>query len=151
MTAAVGLLEASEDERAASPGGSNPMTAAQAAAVVAAMSGPYGHWVPDVAAYRPTAELSAVIGYTARGTGSSPMQVFFFHRGWYVGRATPEPRIALGIATQTDDGVTVSYLHYQPDDADCCPSRPDYLVRFRWDGHLVAVNPLPPRDQGFAG
>jgi LppP/LprE lipoprotein len=126
------------------------MTAEQAGAFVAGMAGPYGHWVPDVAAYRSPAELSAVIGSTPRGTGSSPMQIFFFHRGTYVGTATPEPRMALRVTTQTADSVTVNYLHYKPSDPTCCPSLPDYVVRFRWDGHLVTLDPAPPLGQGAA-
>jgi len=114
------------------------------------MSGPYGHWVPETGFYDPGRPLSVVVGMTPGASSTSPEQVFFFHFGRYVGPATSQPRFAFTIAGITGDTVTVAYSHYQPGDADCCPSLPDYIVRFHWTGK--AVTPLgqaPPPDQGM--
>jgi LppP/LprE lipoprotein len=99
----------------------NALTREQAATLVARKTGQYGHWVPDVTYYKPELPLSAVVGRTKGGTATSPMQLFFFHKGAYVGPATPEARFAFQLASESDETIVVHYSHYSPGDGSCCP------------------------------
>jgi LppP/LprE lipoprotein len=129
----------------------DPLTEAEAAALVEALDGPYGTWVADTSAYDPAEDLSAIVGSSPDSTVSSPQQVFFFHRGRYV-EVPLDPRSGIEVASVEGGTVTVTYAHYRPADPNCCPSLPDYSVRFRGDGTtVIPLDPLPPPDQGTAG
>jgi LppP/LprE lipoprotein len=131
---------------------SAPLSADDAAELVSAIEGPEGHWVPDISTYDPEAELSVIVASVPLATVSSPQQVFFFHDGIYAPTEALEARSGIGVAGAIGNTVTISYAHYQPEDPNCCPSLPDYTVRFRWDGTAVQLlDPLPPADQGTAG
>lgn len=110
-----------------------------------------GEWDPDMTTYDPAATLTAVTAVRiGSGSGGAPMQVFFFNSGRYLGPATSEPRIALGISDIGPEAITVSYSHFAPGDAFCCPSNDPYLVTFRWDGsEVVPEGQLPPEGQGL--
>lgn len=146
----------------------NPLSARDAAALVRRQGGPRdvnGHslgrsWEPDTSAtstsrlrraYDPSLDLSAVVGGVPEGgTASSPVQVFLFHKGCYLGTTTKEPRFALTVEQTQGDTVVVRYKHYTPRDANCCPSFPDYVVPYRWNGRkVVPLAPIPPPDQGM--
>jgi len=127
------------------------LSEADAAALVAGIEGPLGAWTPDTRAYDPDEELSVIVGTPPNSTVSSPQQLFFFHLGRYV-EVPLEPRSGIEVAEVGDGTVTVTYAHYAPTDPNCCPSLPDYSVRFQWDGTTVTpLDPLPPADQGTAG
>jgi LppP/LprE lipoprotein len=129
---------------------SDVLTRKQAAALVSRMTGQYGNWVPNTKYYNPKRQLSAVIGETAGGTAASPKQLFFFHKGVYVGPATPEARFAFWIVSRSDDLIIVRYSHYRKGDPSCCASLPDYVVRYKWTGGSVrALDPIPPESQGW--
>lgn len=146
----------------------NPLSARDAAAVVRRQGGPRDvngrslgrSWEPDTSAtstsrlkraYDPSLYLSAVAGgVPGGGTASSPVQVFLFHKGCYLGTTTKEPRFALTVEQTQGDTVVVHYKHYMPRDANCCPSLPDYVVPYRWNGRkVVPLTPIPPPDQGM--
>jgi LppP/LprE lipoprotein len=130
--------------------GSDVLTREQAAALVSRMTGQYGNWVPNTKYYNPKLQLSAVIGETAGGTAASPKQLFFFHKGVYVGPAIPEARFAFRIVSRSDDLIIVHYSHYRKGDPSCCASLPDYVVRYKWIGRSVrALDPIPPESQGW--
>jgi hypothetical protein len=133
------------------PRGDGPLTESEAGELVASIEGPMGSWNPDTSTYDPDADLSAIVGSVHLATVSSPQQLFFFHAGRYVATQL-EPRFGIGIVATEGGTVTVRYPHYQPTDPNCCPSLPDYVVRFRWSGTAVQpLDPLPPADQGAAG
>lgn len=143
------ITEARE-EPAAPTAGSDVLTRAQAAALVSRMTGQYGNWVPNIKYYNQKLPLSAVIGETRGGTAASPKQLFFFHKGVYIGPATPEARFAFWIVSTSDDLIMVRYSHYKKGDASCCASLPDYVVRYKWTGRSVrALDPIPPESQGW--
>ena len=126
-----------------------PLTTEEAMDFVASQDGTYGRWVPEPGTYDAAAPLSAIVGATPSGTGSSPMGLFFFADGRPVD-VEAEPRSGIHIDGTDDGTVTVSFAHYAPDDPHCCPSLSRYLVRFRWNGDVVEVlDPYPPEDQGF--
>jgi LppP/LprE lipoprotein len=138
------------EEPTAPTAGSDVLTREQAAALVSRMTGQYGNWVPNTKYYNPKLPLSAVIGETKGGTATSPKQLYFFHKGVYVGPATPEARFAFWIVCRSDDLIMVRYSHYRKGDASCCASLPDYVVRYKWIGRSVrALDPIPPESQGW--
>lgn len=127
-----------------------PLTAEGVARVVGRVTAPFdSHWVADTSTYDPRATLSVVVASLPLATVTSPQQVFFFHQGAAVPLAH-EPRSGIAIGAVEGDTVTVSYAHYAPSDAGCCPSQPAYQVRFQWDGTTVTpLDPYPPADQGW--
>lgn len=146
----------------ASPAGAdcaNPLSPPEAAAVVRKQEGqPYGRWVPVTRrsapmlkdAYDPSLDLSAVVGLTPGATGSSPVQVFLFHQGCYLGTTTKDSRVSLTVEQARGDTVVVRYSRYEAGDPTCCPSLPDDVVRYRWNGSkVVPLDPIPPRGQGL--
>ena len=138
------------EEPTAPTADSDVLTREQAAALVSRMTGQYGNWVPNTKYYNPKLTLSAVIGETKGGTAASPKQLFFFHKGVYVGPATPEARFAFWIVSRSDDLIMVRYSHYRKGDPSCCASLPDYVVRYKWTGRSVrALDPIPPESQGW--
>jgi hypothetical protein len=136
----------------APPPGDDALTAAEVQAHVEAAPAPFdSHWTADTSTYDPDLELSVVVASLWGSTVSSPQQAFFFHRGQPVDLPV-DPRAGIEIASVAGDTVTLGYAHYQPTDPSCCPSLPDYRVRFRWDGtDLAVLDPVPPADQGTGG
>ena len=129
----------------------NPMSPQDARSFVATQVGPYGPWVPEASTYDPSLDLSAIEGDTPGATASSPVQVFLFHKGCFLGTTTSNGNYFNSTFAQTgSDTVSVHYAHYQPTDGNCCPSLPEYVVRYHWDGdHVVPLDPLPPLGQGL--
>jgi hypothetical protein len=134
------------------PPSDDPLTHAEVRALIEATPAPFdSHWTADTSTYDPEHELSAVVASLWGGTVSSPQQVFFFHLGQPIDPPV-DPRSGVEIAAVEGGTVTLTYAHYQPTDPTCCPSLPDYRVRFRWEGAgLTVVDPMPPADQGTAG
>lgn len=143
----------------------HPLSARAAATVVRRQEGPranglsYGRWMPDTGgtssrrlkhAYDPSLELSAVVGETPRAsTIGSPVQVFLFHKGCYLGTTTKAARFELRVEQAGSDTVAVHYNHFKQGDPLCCPTLPEYVVRYRWNGRKVMpLDPIPPPDQG---
>lgn len=129
----------------------NPMSPQAAGSLVGTQAGPYGPWVPRTDTYDPSLDLSAIEGDTFSATASSPIQVFLFHKGCFLGTATSDANYFNSTIVQSgNDTVSVHYGHYQPTDGNCCPSLPEYVVRYHWDGsHVVPLDPLPPLGQGL--
>ena len=128
----------------------NPLSPAAAAALVHNQTGPYGPWVPDTSAYDPSLNLSVVRGDTPGGTGSSPVQIFLFHKGCYLSAALPGNYFHVEVSQAGSDTVELRFGHYQPTDPTAAPSLPPYLVRYQWNGiQAVPLDPLPPVGQGL--
>lgn len=104
-------------------------------------------WATDPATFQgnfdPCATLSTAIVTIEGATGSSPEQALLFHRGEYVGTATPEAHgfTTLAAAT-TDDTVVLDYK--TPGSCNACPDATHTQVGFHWDGQRVVVNGTPP-------
>lgn len=124
-----------------------PPTSAEAQALIVSS----GDWEPDMSTYDPTATLSAVQAVTpGAGSAGSPEQIFLFASGRYLGTATPEYRIASSFERIDDATLRLTYGHYAPTDAFCCPSLAPWTVDVRWEGgSLVYSGDLPPQDQGL--
>ena len=90
------------------------------------------------------ASLSAVYITIARGTGSTPTQVLLFHKGSYVGPATPKPHsfTSIDASLTTDDTVVLKYGI--PGSCNACPDMTFTIVRFHWTGDHVEMIGTPP-------
>jgi serine/threonine-protein kinase len=90
------------------------------------------------------ASLSAVYITIARGTGSTPVQVLLFHKGSYVGPATPRPHSFTSIdpSLTTDDTIVLKYGI--PGSCMACADMTFTIVRFHWTGDHVEMIGTPP-------
>jgi serine/threonine-protein kinase len=90
------------------------------------------------------ASLSAVYITIAEGTGSTPAQVLLFHKGSYVGPATPKPHSFTSIdpSLTTDDTIALKYGI--PGSCNACADMTFTIVRFHWTGDHVEMIGTPP-------
>ncbi|WP_069407976.1 protein kinase domain-containing protein [Mycolicibacterium holsaticum] len=94
------------------------------------------------------ATLSAVFISIAEGTGSTPSLVLLFHKGSYVGPATPEPRSFTSLdPNTTDDTVVLKYG--TPGSCNACPDMTFTVVQFKWQVDHVEMIGTPP--ESYAG
>ena len=101
--------------------------------------------IPKGSNYDPCAELSTILVTVLGGTGSSPTQALMFHRGEYVGPATPTAYGSTGLdaTASTDDTVVLTYRTGQS--CTACGDGTLTAVRYRWSGDGVQrLDPLPP-------
>lgn len=124
----------------------------QAAAVSAALAkiapdkktGKAWNPTPESSDYDPCADLSAVVVTVVDATRSSPDQALMFHRGVFVGTATPEayPFTQLEAPASTDDLVVLTYRTRQS--CDACEDGTLTTVGFQWQGDHVQMLDSPP-------
>lgn len=90
------------------------------------------------------ATLSAAAIAVVGGSGSTPVHWLLFHRGSYVGPATPKATslVYLDESLTTDDTVVLKY----GSGGSCmaCPDRTFTIVRFQWQGDHVEMIGTPP-------
>ena len=102
--------------------------------------------VPTASNYDPCADLSAILVSVVGGTGSSPTQALLFHRGAYVGPATPEPHGMTTLDAQASTGDTVVLNYRTGQSCTACDDGTVTAVRYQWDGAGVTMlDPTPPR------
>ena len=94
--------------------------------------------------YDPCADLSAVVLTVQDATHSSPDQALLFHRGTFVGTATPQayPFTRLETPASTDDVVVLTYRTRQS--CDVCEDGTLTVVGFKWEGDGVRMLDRPP-------
>ncbi|MEB3903808.1 LppP/LprE family lipoprotein [Mycobacterium ulcerans] len=99
---------------------------------------------PEFSDYDPCAELSAVVVTVVDATRSSPDEALMFHRGQFVGTATPEayPFTQLEASASTDDLVVLTYRSRQS--CDACEDGALTVVGFQWQGDHVQMLDPPP-------
>lgn len=90
------------------------------------------------------ATLSAVFLGLNIGTGGTPRHVLLFHKGSYVGPATPDAHsyVSLDEALTTDDTVVLKYGTVGS--CSACPDMTFTIVRFQWQGDHVQMIGAPP-------
>ncbi|MFC9438662.1 LppP/LprE family lipoprotein [Nocardia sp. NPDC057030] len=95
--------------------------------------------------FDPCATLSTVIVTVQGATGSSPNQALLFHRGSYLGTATPEAHgfTSLDVDRTTDDTVGLAYK--TPGSCNACPDGTVTRVQFHWEGQKVRMVGTPPK------
>lgn len=90
------------------------------------------------------ATLSAVFISIAEGTGSTPSLVLLFHKGSYVGPATPGPISFTSLdPNTTDDTVVLKYG--TPGSCNGCPDMTFTIVQFKWQVDHVEMIGTPPK------
>ncbi|MBY0387271.1 MAG: LppP/LprE family lipoprotein [Mycobacterium pseudokansasii] len=99
---------------------------------------------PQFSDYDPCADLSAVVVTVVDATRSSPDQALMFHRGAFVGTATPVayPFTELEVPASTDDLVVLTYRSRQS--CDACDDGTLTTVGFQWQGDHVQMLDPPP-------
>ncbi|WP_157195466.1 LppP/LprE family lipoprotein [Nocardia tenerifensis] len=95
--------------------------------------------------FDPCATLSTVIITVQGATGSSPNQALLFHKGSYIGTATPEAHgfTSLDVDRTTDDTVGLTYK--TPGSCNACTDGTVTQVQFRWEGQKVRTIGTPPK------
>lgn len=129
------------------PCGPDEATAVRAALAQLAPDSKTGRpWnsTPEDSNYDPCADLSAVLVTVQDATNSSPDQALMFHRGTFVGTATPTayPFTNLIGPASTNDIVVLSYRTRQS--CDGCQDGILTIVGFAWRGdHVQILDSLP--------
>ncbi len=106
-------------------------------------------WSADARGFQgnfdPCATLSTVIVTVEGATGSSPNHALLFHKGAYLGTATPRAYgfTSLDVDRTTDD--TVGLLYRTPGSCNACDDGTVTHVQFRWDGSKVTMVGAPPK------
>ncbi|WOH94044.1 LppP/LprE family lipoprotein [Corynebacterium urealyticum] len=98
--------------------------------------------------YDPCAELSPIDITVEGATATSPHHIMLFHKGEYLGTATPEPRsFAPDMKLLNTQTVSVTYYYAKPGDPKDQPSGRAH-VNFIWDHakkKVIMDGNLPPR------
>lgn len=124
----------------------------EAAAIAAALAtvppdrktGKQWNRVPVASHYNPCADLSAVVLTVQDGTRSSPDLALMFHRGAFVGTATPTayPFTDIEGPASTADAVVLTYRTGQS--CDSCEDGTLTIVGFAWKNDKVQMLDTPP-------
>lgn len=153
-TTAAGPSAAGSPGATTTPSGANagpcgPDQAAALAATIATLApdkrtGKAWDSKPQATNYNPCADLSAVVLTVQGATASSPDLALLFHRGTYVGTATPTayPFTDLEAPASTNDTVVLTYRTGQS--CSTCEDGTLTVVGFRWDGDRVQMLDRPP-------
>lgn len=99
---------------------------------------------PESSNYGPCDDLSAVVVTVQDATRSSPDQALLFHRGTFVGIATPKayPFTEIEDPASTVDLVVLTYRSRQS--CDACDDGTLTTVAFQWkDDRVQILDPLP--------
>ncbi|MFF0454173.1 LppP/LprE family lipoprotein [Nocardia africana] len=94
--------------------------------------------------YNRCSTLSVVVVTVQGATASSPEHALLFHRGDYVGTATPKAQAftTIDTAAGTDDTVVLTYK--TPGSCNACPDGTETTVSFHWNGSGVDTQGRPP-------
>ncbi|WP_225731151.1 MULTISPECIES: LppP/LprE family lipoprotein [unclassified Nocardia] len=90
------------------------------------------------------ATLSVAIVPIEKATGSSPEHALLFHKGEYIGTATPKAYGFTAFDPEHTTDETVGLTYKTPGSCDACPDGTYTHVQFRWDGTHVQMIGAPP-------
>jgi LppP/LprE lipoprotein len=109
----------------------------------------HGFVVKDTSDYHPDQTLRVLIGTGTGSSGRYEKQAFFFVDGRYIGTDASSPSAQIGVVSQGDTEVTLSYALYRPGDPLCCPGGGQAKVSFQLNnGKLTALEEIPPIRSG---
>jgi hypothetical protein len=90
--------------------------------------------------------LTAVIGTRSPSADGRGQLVFFWHGTTFVGWDSSSESLAIqAIAPGKPGTFRVTYDHYGPDDALCCPSLAAVTIEYRWNGRGFTPSGMPPK------
>lgn len=93
--------------------------------------------------------LTAVLGTRSPSADGHGQLVYFWHGTTFVGWDSSSESLAIQAITPGKPGaIRVTYAHYGPDDALCCPSLPAVTIEYRWNGHGFTPSGMPPKRGG---
>lgn len=116
----------------------------QALAAAVATVESQGYTPNDTAEYRPQQTLRVLTATRTGAGGSYQQRAFFFVDERYIGTDSSQPSGSVKVVSQGETSVTLSYGMYGAGDSPCCPSSQS-TVRFQLDdGHLQALDSIPP-------
>jgi hypothetical protein len=105
----------------------------------------HGYTAGETSTYRPDQTLRVLVGTRTGSSDGYGQQAFFFVNGRYIGTDASEPSASVKVVGQSDTEVTLAYPIYKAGDPASHPSGGEKTVRFQLNnGHLVALNPIPP-------
>jgi len=94
-----------------------------------------------VADWHPEDTLRVLIGLDDSGAE----RAFFFVKRKFVGNDDAAASASVRVASTSENGVTLTYRLYRPNDEPCCPKGERVRVDFRWqDGTLTPAAAVPP-------
>ena len=102
--------------------------------------------VPVQSNFDPCADLSAAVMTIDMAKPTSPRQVFFFHRGTYIGNATTNtyPFTTLDAAASNPGLVVLNFVSGRT--CGSCNDGQTRTVRYVWNGATaMMLDPIPPR------
>ncbi|PPJ26965.1 hypothetical protein C5E45_22330 [Nocardia nova] len=94
--------------------------------------------------YNRCSTLSVVVVTIQGATASSPEHALLFHKGDYVGTATPKAQAFTTIDTGADTDDTVVLTYKTPGSCNACPDGSSTTVSFHWNGSGVDMRGRPP-------
>jgi hypothetical protein len=101
--------------------------------------------------FDPCATFSTVLVYPYGASSSAPQMALMFHKGQYVGTATPAPYAYMRLnAQQTTDTTVVLDFAESAGSCGACPDKGYESIRFRWQGDHIEMVGSPP-SYGRAG
>ncbi|TAK37063.1 MAG: LppP/LprE family lipoprotein [Chloroflexota bacterium] len=105
-----------------------------------------GYEVSNARNYNPAANLHVLVGFQVPTADAHNQNAFFFTTGGqFLGTDTADTSADIGVAAQSNDTVTLSYVLYNPQDPMCCPTAGTANVRYHFDGtKLTPLDPIPP-------
>jgi hypothetical protein len=127
------------DGQAANAGLTKAQRAARRSAV--ATLSEQGYKPVRVTDWHPEQTLRVLIGRDDSGAE----RAFFFVKRKFVGNDDAAASASVRVASTRDNGVTLTYRLYRPNDEPCCPKGERVRVAFRWeDGTLTPAAAVPP-------
>jgi LppP/LprE lipoprotein len=128
------------------PAFAGPPPASPPASAAAAVLQAHGFVASDPSQYHPDQTLQVLVGMRAGSGDGRHQQAFFFVDGRYIGTDSSAPSASIGVVSQSDTDVTLSYGLYRSGDPLCCPSGGRRNVTFELDnGHLTPLSAIPPQ------
>jgi LppP/LprE lipoprotein len=75
--------------------------------------------------------------------------VFFFQNNRFLGWDSVYESLTSALTSNVGHRFAVRYRVYRSTDPLCCPSLPDVVVHYRWDGHRIRMSrPIPHGARG---
>lgn len=104
-----------------------------------------GYDVSNTDTYDPSYDLRVLIGISQDSATAYAQRAFFFLGGEYLGNDTSADSAGIEYAGQDSNTVSLDYVLYRRNDANCCPSGGKATVRYDWNGsELVPLDEIPP-------